>query len=245
MLDWLRGDGHEDAGVTHAIEDIQLLPRSPSRRACATFTPTKVMSRPAGSGVAARSRRPGTRLRPSTFPTPPASAAPEKPCDARTPPECSTSSCKIAAVIGADLSIAGFTLLNDFSARDVQREEVTVGLGPAKAKDFATALGPWLVTPDELPLVDGRLKARGDGHGQRRRGDTHRCGRATLHLGRDRRAGGARHAPASRRRARLRDAEPRLPAQLGPLPGDRWLQPGDTVTLAAEGLGSLVTPIVS
>ena len=46
--------------------------------------------------------------------------------------------------------IAGFTIMNDWSARDVQREEMSVGLGPAKGKDFATSLGPYLVTPDEL-----------------------------------------------------------------------------------------------
>jgi fumarylacetoacetate (FAA) hydrolase len=46
--------------------------------------------------------------------------------------------------------IAGYTLMNDWSARDVQEKEMKVGLGPAKAKDFATSLGPWLVTPDEM-----------------------------------------------------------------------------------------------
>jgi 2-keto-4-pentenoate hydratase/2-oxohepta-3-ene-1,7-dioic acid hydratase in catechol pathway len=46
--------------------------------------------------------------------------------------------------------IAGFTVMNDFSARDVQRREMKVRLGPAKAKDWATGLGPWLVTSDEL-----------------------------------------------------------------------------------------------
>jgi len=50
----------------------------------------------------------------------------------------------------AESAIAGFTLLNDWSARDIQRREMRVGLGPAKAKDFATSLGPWVVTPDEL-----------------------------------------------------------------------------------------------
>ncbi|MGG0756320.1 fumarylacetoacetate hydrolase family protein [Brevibacillus laterosporus] len=54
----------------------------------------------------------------------------------------------------ADEYIAGFMILNDWSARDIQREEVKVGLGPAKAKDFATSTGPWLVTVDEL---QGRL----------------------------------------------------------------------------------------
>lgn len=46
--------------------------------------------------------------------------------------------------------VFGFTIMNDWSARDVQRKEMKVGLGPAKAKDFATSLGPWIVTPDEL-----------------------------------------------------------------------------------------------
>lgn len=54
------------------------------------------------------------------------------------------------AVAEADFHIAGYTIMNDWSARDVQIGEMKIGLGPAKAKDFATSLGPWLVTPDEL-----------------------------------------------------------------------------------------------
>ncbi|MBS4027554.1 MAG: fumarylacetoacetate hydrolase family protein [Ignavibacteriales bacterium] len=46
--------------------------------------------------------------------------------------------------------IAGFTVLNDFSARDMQRKEMKVRLGPAKGKDFATAIGPVLVSTDEI-----------------------------------------------------------------------------------------------
>lgn len=46
--------------------------------------------------------------------------------------------------------IFGFTILNDWSARDMQRIEMKVGLGPAKGKDFASSLGPWIVTPNEL-----------------------------------------------------------------------------------------------
>lgn len=46
--------------------------------------------------------------------------------------------------------IAGFTIMNDFSARQLQMEEMLLSLGPAKGKDFATAIGPWLVTLDEL-----------------------------------------------------------------------------------------------
>lgn len=67
---------------------------------------------------------------------------------------------EVAAVIGAagsDLSprdaeshIAGYTVMNDWSARDLQFEDMQVRLGPAKGKDFATSIGPVLVTPDEL-----------------------------------------------------------------------------------------------
>ncbi len=45
-------------------------------------------------------------------------------------------------MIGAEGRIGGFTVLNDWSARDLQRHEMRVGLGPAKGKDFATSLGP-------------------------------------------------------------------------------------------------------
>jgi len=67
---------------------------------------------------------------------------------------------EIAAVIGkkgrnftaaeADDYIAGFMIMNDMSARALQMEEMRLNLGPAKGKDFSTAIGPWLVTPDEL-----------------------------------------------------------------------------------------------
>ena len=67
---------------------------------------------------------------------------------------------ELAAVIGkrgsnvkaanARAYIAGFTVMNDFSARDIQRREMKVRLGPAKGKDWAIALGPYLVTTDEV-----------------------------------------------------------------------------------------------
>lgn len=67
---------------------------------------------------------------------------------------------ELACVIGrkgTDISeqeaqdyIAGYTIMNDFSARDIQFQEMACRLGPAKGKDFATALGPCLVTPDEI-----------------------------------------------------------------------------------------------
>jgi len=50
----------------------------------------------------------------------------------------------------ADSYIAGLMIMNDLSARTLQMEEMLLNLGPAKGKDFATAIGPWLVTLDEL-----------------------------------------------------------------------------------------------
>jgi fumarylacetoacetate (FAA) hydrolase len=79
---------------------------------------------------------------------------------------------ELAAVIGREGSnvaeadalsyVAGFTIFNDWSCRDLQRDEMQVNLGPAKGKDSATSLGPWIVTTDELaPFIrDGRLYVR-------------------------------------------------------------------------------------
>lgn len=76
---------------------------------------------------------------------------------------------ELAAVVGTEAKdlvaddsaldcLAGFTIYNDFSARDLQRIEMKVGLGPSKGKDFANALGPSLVSVEELQdcWSDGR-----------------------------------------------------------------------------------------
>jgi 2-keto-4-pentenoate hydratase/2-oxohepta-3-ene-1,7-dioic acid hydratase in catechol pathway len=75
---------------------------------------------------------------------------------------------EVAAVIGregidldpdeADQHIAGYCIFNDWSARDLQtRETATAPIGPAKGKDFANSLGPYLVTPDEIePFRKGK-----------------------------------------------------------------------------------------
>ncbi len=54
----------------------------------------------------------------------------------------------------ADEYIGGLMIMNDFSARQLQAEEMLLNLGPAKGKDFATAIGPWLVTLDELQSLE-------------------------------------------------------------------------------------------
>ncbi len=77
---------------------------------------------------------------------------------------------EIAAIIGREVSnlpsddsamdcVAGFTIYNDFSARDLQRKEMSVGLGPSKGKDFANSFGPSLVPFSELQdrFINGRL----------------------------------------------------------------------------------------
>ncbi|HLO68777.1 MAG TPA: fumarylacetoacetate hydrolase family protein [Holophaga sp.] len=57
-----------------------------------------------------------------------------------------------ASLEEADAALFGFMVMNDWSARYLQMEEMKLSLGPCKGKDFATSLGPWLVTADELPL---------------------------------------------------------------------------------------------
>jgi 2-keto-4-pentenoate hydratase/2-oxohepta-3-ene-1,7-dioic acid hydratase in catechol pathway len=69
---------------------------------------------------------------------------------------------EVAAIVGrggsdlrpgeAEGSIAGFCVMNDWSARDIQRREMKLSMGPVKGKDFATTVGPWLTTPDELEV---------------------------------------------------------------------------------------------
>lgn len=95
------------------------------------------------------------------------------PDDVITVPACENLDFELecAAVIGRELSnasvseaaegIAGYLVFNDWSARDIQRHEKKLGGGgPIKSKDFAHSIGPWLVTPDELPGGDvGRPQA--------------------------------------------------------------------------------------
>jgi len=59
---------------------------------------------------------------------------------------------KNATLEEADAAIFGYMIMNDWSARMLQMEEMKLSLGPCKGKDFATSLGPWLVTKDELKL---------------------------------------------------------------------------------------------
>jgi fumarylacetoacetate (FAA) hydrolase len=137
-----------------------------------------------------------------------------------------------AAVMGADGRIAGLTVLNDWSARDLQRAEMTVGLGPAKGKDFATSLGPVLVTLDELGDLGLEMTARVNGEERSRGnlGDIHWPWEELVE-----------HAA---RNTRLVPGDLLGSGTVGTgcilEHGDgRWLQAGDEVELEIEGIGVL------
>src|ERR671926_1274898 len=139
---------------------------------------------------------------------------------------------EVAAIIGADQQIGGFTVMNDWSARDLQRAEMRVGLGPAKGKDFATSLGPVVVTPDEFDGREAEMVARVNGE-ERSRGnlrDLHHSWDAIV----------ARAA----QNTRLLPGDVIGSGTVGTgcileLGDERWLRPGDVVELEVEGIGVL------
>jgi fumarylacetoacetate (FAA) hydrolase len=139
---------------------------------------------------------------------------------------------EVAAVIGAGENIAGFTIMNDWSARDLQRAETTVGLGPAKGKDFATSLGPVLVTADEFDGGSAVMVARVNG----------------VEYSRGELADMYHRWPAVRARAalntRLRPGDVLGSGTVGTgcileLPERPWLRTGDVVELEVAGIGVL------
>jgi fumarylacetoacetate (FAA) hydrolase len=142
--------------------------------------------------------------------------------------------------------VAGFTIMNDWSARDLQRVEMSVGLGPSKGKDFATTLGPELVTFDGLrdryrdgrlhlamtASVNGRVLSRGDS------GSMYWTWPQNL-------------APPSRD-ATLRPGDVLGSGTVGtgcileltPEAVGGWLKPGDVVELTIERLGTLRNRVI-
>jgi fumarylacetoacetate (FAA) hydrolase len=139
---------------------------------------------------------------------------------------------EVAAVIGADGAIGGFTVMNDWSARDLQREEMKVGLGPAKGKDFATSLGPIVVTPDEFDGSSATMVARVNGE-ERSRGDLadiyHPWERLVAQAARNTEvcAGDILGSGTVGTGCILEHGD------------GRWLQPGDIVELEVDGIGVL------
>lgn len=147
---------------------------------------------------------------------------------------------EVAAVVGkagtdvsadeADEHVAGYTVFNDFSARDAQMEEMRGNLGPAKGKDFANALGPYLVTPDEFDPEGAAMTAEVNGEV---------WSEGTV---------GEMHHSFADIVAHVSDSEPLRPGDvLGSgtvgtgcgLELGRFLESGDTVRLSVEGIGAL------
>jgi fumarylacetoacetate (FAA) hydrolase len=141
---------------------------------------------------------------------------------------------ELAAVIGEDGGIEGFTVMNDWSARDLQLKEMSVGLGPAKGKDFATSMGPELVSPDELPPdLDLRAVCRVNGEV---RTDSRTGG---MHFGwEELLAAAARNTPGLRAGEVLGSGTVGSGCILEHGDG-RWLAEGDEVELEIDGLGLL------
>ena len=136
---------------------------------------------------------------------------------------------EVAAVIGAGGEVAGFTVMNDWSARDLQRQEMAIGLGPAKGKDFATSLGPVIVPPDELGDL---MVARVNGE-ERSRGSL-----ADMYWSWE------QIVDHAARNTQLRPGDVLGSGTVGTgcilEHGDeRWLQPGDEIELEVEGIGVL------
>ena len=139
---------------------------------------------------------------------------------------------EVAAVVGGREEIGGFTIMNDWSARDLQRREMKVGLGPAKGKDFATSLGPVVVTVDEFDGSSATMVARVNGE-ERSRGDL-----AEMHHS------WRRIVEHAARNTTLRPGDVLGSGTVGTgcilEHGDgRWLRPGDVVELEVEGIGVL------
>ncbi len=143
--------------------------------------------------------------------------------------------------------VAGFTIFNDWSARDLQRLEMAVGLGPSKGKDFASSLGPQLVPMAELQDAyrDGRLqlkmtaringKTTSQGHG----GSMYYTWPQLLaHASRD-----AVLQPGDVIGSGTVGSGCIL--ELTPQVTGGWLKPGDVVELEIERLGVLRTPIIA
>lgn len=243
MVAWLGGEGREETGAEHPLDAVTLrapVPEPPSVRDFYAYE----------GHVATGWRKRGAEIPDAWYEAPafyfsnPASV--HGPGEPVARPEATREldfELEIAAVLGSEGEIAGFTLLNDWSARDVQRREVTIGLGPAKGKDFALSMGPWLVTPDELRYEDGRLRieataaVNGVELTRTDAGDKHfSWPELVAHAGRDTRLrpGDVLGSGTLHRGCLL---------ELGPLEGGRYLEPGDEVEIAADGLGTLRTPI--
>jgi len=150
----------------------------------------------------------------------------------------------------ADEAIFGYLVMNDWSARALQLEEMKLSLGPCKGKDFATSLGPWLVTRDELDLeaspegevlhaamtchVNGHLLSKGNA-------DTMNWTFAQIL---QRTSYGIQMRPGEVVGSGTVGTGCLLELNGSGATDDLWLKAGDEVVLEVEGLGRLVNTVV-
>ncbi|MGI8791475.1 MAG: fumarylacetoacetate hydrolase family protein [Actinomycetota bacterium] len=135
----------------------------------------------------------------------------------------------------ADEHVFGFTIFNDFSARDIQAREMSAWLGPAKGKDFANAFGPCIVTADEVgtePDLAMICRVNGEEWGRARSSDMHwKWAEMIGHVSRDENVWAADVLGSG------------TPGGCCGLDIGRSLQPGDVVELEIEKIGELRNPI--
>lgn len=152
----------------------------------------------------------------------------------------------------ADDAILGYGVMNDFSARALQMEEMKLNLGPAKGKDFATAIGPWLVTKDELSnrispsprgtVLHARMTAHVNGV-QVSEGNVAQMSWTFAQIVR-RAADGVTLEPGEVIGSGTVGTGCFLELNGSGITKDQWLRPGDVVELAVDGLGTLTNRIV-
>jgi fumarylacetoacetate (FAA) hydrolase len=152
----------------------------------------------------------------------------------------------------ADDAIFGYGVLNDFSARALQMEEMKLNLGPAKGKDFATGLGPWLVTKDELKdrlkpspkgnVLYAKMSARVN-HVPVSNGDVSQMSWTFAEII-QRAADGVTLEPGEVIGSGTVGTGCFLELNGSKITHDQWLKPGDVVSLTIDGLGTLTNTIV-
>ena len=167
-----------------------------------------------------------------------------------------------AAVIGksgrnisiekADDYTAGFMIMNDFSARVLQMQEMKLNLGPAKGKDFGSSFGPWLVTKDELEPFR-QSSAEGDRYDLRMKAfvndiqvseDTLANMTWTFAQIIERVSYGVDIFPGDVIGSGTCGTGCFLELNGSKITDNQWLNPGDTVSLEIEGLGTLKNKIL-
>lgn len=132
--------------------------------------------------------------------------------------------------------IFGFTILNDISARDIQKKEMQIRLGPAKGKDFCSIIGPVITTLDEFENGEPNLlmtaKVNGEEWSRGYSGDSHfTWAQMIAHVSKD---------------EWLRSGDLFGSGTVGTGCGlelDKWIKPGDIIELEIEGIGKLINKV--